>query len=204
MTKKGMYSLTSVHPPTEKFYFWSGCLVFTPDEAVALVDAFYRINGEYLYHLSESCMQPALSSITYTCPTDQSAYSTSDNHSQWMRGRSSACICQDLFHTLICNEVDACTDGISNYVKSASPRLRLVLQLTHVDVNETRSIALPTPGALPDFAPSSRFPNSGSFSVWLRSCRHRRCARPLTRRFGRSVWSIRKDLRLRLAECTCM
>ena len=122
LLKRDAWLLTSVHPTAEKFYFRSGSLVFTPNEAVALVDAFHRIDREYLCRSLEFPMQAALSSITYACPTDQSAHPAGYNYSQWVRGRSSARICQDLFHTLICNKVDAGTDGISNYVKSAFPR----------------------------------------------------------------------------------
>ena len=122
-----MCLLTSVHPTAEKFYFRSGGFVFASDEAVTLVDAFYRIDREYLYHWLGFCMQPTRSLIAYTCPADQSAYSASYDHSQWMRGRSSARICQDLLYTLICNKVDAGADRIANYVMSVFPRLLLVL-----------------------------------------------------------------------------
>ena len=145
--KRDAWLLTSVHPTAEEFDFRSGSLVFTSNEAVTLVDAFHCIDGEYLYHSLEFPMQPALWSITYACPTDQSAYSASYNHSQWVCGRSSARICQDLFHTLICNKVDAGTDGISNYVKSAFPRSPFVRHFTHVDASGNRSIGLPIPGA---------------------------------------------------------
>lgn len=147
LLRRSICLLTSVHPTAEKLYFRSGRLVFASDEAVALIDAFYRIDREYLYHWLGYCMPPTVSLFAYTCPTDQSAYSASYDHSQWMRGRSSARICQDLLHTLICNKVDAGADRIANYARSVFPRIPLVLQLTHADANGTQSIALPIPGA---------------------------------------------------------